>query len=140
MTSFHEQEYRKAQSEIEELKISLYEALKSNAELRTLIEQFMKEENKKLKKIICELWHIIDDIDTYSDMTKADDKFYRHLTERKQRERFDRTGIVTDGYNIFLDGENLENDESFVSTGSEVETPAEDSNNLPEQKLDGADV
>jgi hypothetical protein len=36
------------------------------------------------------LWNIIDDIDTYSDMAKADEK----------RQRFEETGISTDGYEL----------------------------------------
>ena len=46
------------------------------------------------------LWSIIDDIDTYSDMAKADDKLYRTLVERRQRMRFKETGITTDGYKL----------------------------------------
>jgi hypothetical protein len=46
------------------------------------------------------LWNIIDDIDTYSDMAKADEKLYRTLVERRQRQRFEETGISTDGYEL----------------------------------------
>ena len=46
------------------------------------------------------LWSIIDDIDTYSDMAKADEKLYRSLVERRQRKRFEETGITTDGYEL----------------------------------------
>jgi hypothetical protein len=46
------------------------------------------------------LWNIIDDIDTYSDMAKADEKLYRSLVERRQRQRFEETGILTDGYEL----------------------------------------
>ena len=46
------------------------------------------------------LWDIIDDIDTYGDMAKADDKLYRSLVERRQRQRFEETGISTDGYEL----------------------------------------
>jgi hypothetical protein len=46
------------------------------------------------------LWDIIDDIDTYSDMAKADDKLYRSLVERRQSNRFKETGISTDGYTL----------------------------------------
>jgi hypothetical protein len=46
------------------------------------------------------LWNIIDDIDTYSDMVKADEKLYRSLVERRQRQRFEETGISTDGYDL----------------------------------------
>jgi len=46
------------------------------------------------------LWGIIDDIDTYGDMAKADEKLYRTLVERRQRQRFEETGISTDGYKL----------------------------------------
>jgi hypothetical protein len=46
------------------------------------------------------LWDIIDDIDTYGDMAKSDDKLYRSLVERRQRQRFEQTGISTDGYEL----------------------------------------
>jgi len=46
------------------------------------------------------LWNIIDDIDTYGDMAKGDEKLYRALVERRQRTRFEETGISTDGYEL----------------------------------------
>ena len=46
------------------------------------------------------LWNIIDDIDTYGDMAKDDEKLYRSLVERRQRTRFEETGITTDGYGL----------------------------------------
>jgi len=56
----------------------------------------MKQALEALEK----LWNIIDDIDTYGDMAKADDKLYRSLVERRQRQRFEETGISTDGYEL----------------------------------------
>lgn len=56
----------------------------------------MKQALEALEK----LWKIIDDIDTYGDMAKSDDKLYRSLVERKQRQRFEQTGISTDGYEL----------------------------------------
>jgi hypothetical protein len=50
---------------------------------------------------ITALWDIIDDIDTFSDMAKSDDKVYRALVERKQKERW-KIPITTDGYNLDL--------------------------------------
>jgi len=50
-------------------------------------------------EIIEKLWRIIDDIDTYSDMAKSDDKLYRSLVERKQNERW-KLPIECDGYSI----------------------------------------
>jgi len=46
------------------------------------------------------LWGIIDDIDTIGDISRSDDKAYRSLVERKQRTRFAKTGITTDGYTL----------------------------------------
>ena len=43
------------------------------------------------------LWGIIDDIDTYGDIAKSDDKLFRSLVERRQKDRW-RTGITSDGY------------------------------------------
>jgi uncharacterized UPF0160 family protein len=48
----------------------------------------MKQALEALEK----LWDIIDDIDTYGDMAKSDDKLYRSLVEQ--------TGISTDGYEL----------------------------------------
>ena len=56
----------------------------------------MKQALEALEK----LWDIIDDIDTYGDMAKNDDKLYRSLVERRQRQRFEQTGISTDGYEL----------------------------------------
>ena len=56
--------------------------------------------------IIKFLWQIIDDIDTYGDMAKADDKLYRGLTERRQKDRW-KTGITTDGYELDLNNMTL---------------------------------
>jgi hypothetical protein len=39
-------------------------------------------------RIIYQLWKILDDIDTISDIVKSDDKVYRRLVEEKQRLRF----------------------------------------------------
>ena len=49
--------------------------------------------------IIRQLWAIIDDIDTYGDMAKSDDKAFRAMVERRQKDRW-KTGITTDGYTL----------------------------------------
>ena len=60
-----------------------------------------KDEALKLAlEALEKLWNIIDDIDTYGDMAKADEKLYRSLVERRQRTRFEETGITTDGYEL----------------------------------------
>jgi hypothetical protein len=55
---------------------------------------------KQALEVLERLWGIIDDIDTYGDMAKADEKLYRKLVERRQRQRFEETGISTDGYEL----------------------------------------
>jgi hypothetical protein len=55
---------------------------------------------KQALEALEKLWDIIDDIDTYGDMAKSDDKLYRSLVERRQRQRFEQTGISTDGYEL----------------------------------------
>ena len=55
---------------------------------------------KQALEALEKLWGIIDDIDTYGDMAKADEKLYRTLVERRQRQRFEETGISTDGYEL----------------------------------------
>ena len=52
-----------------------------------------------LREIIEKLWVVIDDIDTYSDMAKADDKLYRSLVERRQKDRWG-TLINCDGHKL----------------------------------------
>ena len=59
-----------------------------------------KEALKLALEALEKLWNIIDDIDTYGDMAKADEKLYRSLVERRQRTRFEETGITTDGYEL----------------------------------------
>jgi hypothetical protein len=51
--------------------------------------------------IIHQLWAIIDDIDTYGDMAKSDDKAFRAMVERRQKDRW-KTGITTDGYTLTI--------------------------------------
>ena len=53
-----------------------------------------------LRTIVENLWDIIDDIDTSSDMAKADDKWYRRRVEFLQRKRFDY--VTSDGYKLFI--------------------------------------
>lgn len=52
---------------------------------------------EQLREEIEALWGIIDDIDSYGDMAKADDKLFRSLVEKRQKDRWE-TGITTDGY------------------------------------------
>ena len=59
------------------------------------------DEIERLFGLIKSLWQIIDDIDTYGDMAKSDDAFFRSLVEKKQKERW-KLPIATDGYGIML--------------------------------------
>ena len=69
--------------------------------LRTQPSQHLLEA-ERYRAIITALWNIIDDIDTYGDMAKADDAAFRKLVERRQGDRW-KTGITTDGYTLNID-------------------------------------
>lgn len=68
----------------------------------------LEAEVMRLREIIEKLWVVIDDIDTYSDMAKADDKLYRSLVERRQKDRW--------GTRINCDGHKLEFPTPFTPT------------------------
>ena len=51
------------------------------------------------KKATIELWQMLDDIDTFSDMAKGNDKAFRDAVGKKVRERF--RVLESDGYNLF---------------------------------------
>jgi hypothetical protein len=55
---------------------------------------------ERCKSTINELWAIIDDIDSYGDLAKDDDKLFRKLVERRQLDRWNNTDIRTDGYSL----------------------------------------
>ena len=59
------------------------------------------EDYEFLRQTVIALWSIIDDIDTYSDMAKGDNVLFREWVERKQKERWTKTGVVTDGIDIY---------------------------------------
>ncbi len=61
------------------------------------------EDVELLRGLVGKLWAMLDDIDTYSDMAKDDDKFYRARVERKQAMRWTETPVITDGYDIYID-------------------------------------
>jgi predicted nucleotide-binding protein len=63
--------------------------------------QATQDKTKTHLSIIEQLWSIIDDIDTYNDMAKNDDKAFRAMVERRQKDRWS-TGITTDGYNLTI--------------------------------------
>ena len=54
------------------------------------------------KKAAKDLWAIIDDIDTYSDVCKSNNDSFRHMVEQKQKERFKI--LESDGYQLFQPG------------------------------------
>ena len=78
--------------------------------VKTLTAQIaaLEAEVMRLREIIEKLWVVIDDIDTYSDMAKADDKLYRSLVERRQKDRW--------GTRINCDGHKLEFPTPFTPT------------------------
>ena len=51
------------------------------------------------KKATIELWQMLDDIDTFSDMAKDNDKSFRDAVEKKVSER--HRVLASDGYNLF---------------------------------------
>ena len=71
-----------------------------NSELEAERDQ-LAAQNEAMRAIVESLWQIIDDIDTYSDMAKADNILFRSLVERRQKDRWE-TGITTDGYSLDL--------------------------------------
>jgi hypothetical protein len=54
-----------------------------------------------LKQAVQELWDIIDDIDTASDMAKDNDEFYRNRVHFLQKKRW-ATRITTEGYELLV--------------------------------------
>ncbi|MFQ5788328.1 MAG: hypothetical protein ACE5H1_10170 [Thermodesulfobacteriota bacterium] len=54
-----------------------------------------------LQDAVEKLWAIIDEIDSYSDIAKTDNKLYRNLVEHRQAMRWSETDIVSDGYDIY---------------------------------------
>jgi molecular chaperone GrpE (heat shock protein) len=97
-----------AERECEEIR-GEYEQLATN--FKRLADDFIKlqgetkmSENyeKQYKKIIEQLWNIIDEIDTIGDIAKSDDKLYRGLVEQEQKKRW-ATGILCDGHNLNID-------------------------------------
>ena len=58
------------------------------------------EDVEFLRNAVMVLWGIVDDIDTYGDMTKDDNNLFRKLVERKQKERW-KLSIACDGFDIF---------------------------------------
>jgi len=49
------------------------------------------------------LWQMLDDIETYGEIAKSDDRLYRNLVERKHQERY--TVLASDGYRLYVPGE-----------------------------------
>ena len=54
------------------------------------------------KSIALYLFGLLDDIDTASDLAKADDKLYRNLVDRTHKKRFNVA--ETDGYSVEFTG------------------------------------
>lgn len=79
--------------------------LKIDREERDALVLDLRAEVADAHKKIEFLWSIIDDIDSYGDLAKGDDKLFRGLVERRQKDRW-KTGITTDGYTLNINGAN----------------------------------
>ena len=56
---------------------------------------FLQNEVKKL-------YELMDDIDTYTDMAKSDDKLFRSLTDKRIRKYTHENGLIgSDGYELY---------------------------------------
>jgi hypothetical protein len=53
------------------------------------------------------LFGLLDDIDTVSDIAKSNDKAYRRMVEKIQNRRWE-CGMTTDGYKVYMPGEEPE--------------------------------
>ena len=69
-----------------------------NAGLGTPLSE--EQEVKRLRDDVDFLWSLLDDIDTASDIAKADDKLYRAMVEAMQNRRHER--VTSDGYSLFM--------------------------------------
>ena len=67
----------------------------------------LRSEVAELKGISCALWKIIDDIDTYSDMTKGNYEAFYEMAMKRQSDK-SKTGITSDGYGLFLNGKRID--------------------------------
>lgn len=63
----------------------------------------LRKRHEEMLSLVNVLWDLLDDIDTASDIVKGNDQAYRNLVERIQKKRWD-TGVVTDGYRIYVKG------------------------------------
>ena len=55
---------------------------------------------KRLRGDVDFLWSLLDDIDTASDIAKADNNLYRAMVEVMQKRRHER--VTSDGYSLFV--------------------------------------
>ena len=80
---------------------------------KRIVDQKSKQRLRPLSKPMTEreiaifLFGLLDDIDTVSDIAKGNDKAYRKMVERIQNRRWE-TGMTTDGYRVFMPGEEPE--------------------------------
>ena len=79
--------------------IALINSLSAEIERLQADNDALRQKVAGLEATATALWGCLDDIDTYSDMAKGDDKLYRSLVERRQNDRW-KTGITTDGYSL----------------------------------------
>lgn len=79
---------------------------------------FLNQQLAASHLLIESLWAIIDDIDTYGDIAKSDDKLFRAMVERRQKDRW-KTGITTDGYTLSIPTDTTALD-AMIQRASEV--------------------
>ncbi len=72
--------------------------LQANRYVDDILKEYLNRE-KTLVSAIEYLWKIIDDIDTYGDMSKSDDSLFRHMVETRQKDRW-KIGVESDGYKL----------------------------------------
>lgn len=69
-----------------------------NAGLGTPLSE--EQDVKRLRDDVDFLWSLLDDIDTASDIAKADNKLYRAMVEVMQKRRHER--VKSDGISLFM--------------------------------------
>ena len=67
---------------------------------RDMIKIKESDDVRYLRETVLNLWKIIDNIDTFSDMAKDDNEAYRKLVTREQSKRWDFATVDSNGDNV----------------------------------------
>lgn len=70
------------------------------------------------------LFGLLDDIDTVSDIAKSNDKAYRRMVEKIQNRRWE-CGMTTDGYKVYMPGEEPKKPKLEMTEPEMIEVPNE---------------